>query len=224
MSFISFIFSGLGWIGIAAAFAVAIALWVFGKVMPAWLGPLMVALLAAAFIGNNVSMKSQLQAEKLAHQGTKTKNAEVLAEVAQKAVEAHQKALEAARAVDAGQAELNTIIEGVVTDARHAKKDFELQLAASARTNERVRNELAHIRAVYARTCAEANAAAAAAGRGVAAGDCAVGVLADLLEVQQRLSGIYSSQATVARAKGLTCQRLYNAARAKLRELEEEAK
>ena len=87
-----------------------------------------------------------------------------------------------------------------------------------------MRGELAHIRAVYARTCAEANAAATAAGRSVAAGDCAVGVLADLLEVQQRLSGVYSSEATVARAKGLTCERLYNAARAKLQELQEGAK
>lgn len=212
MSFLSFIFSGLGWIGIAAAFVVAVALWVFGKVMPAWLGPLMIALMAVAFVGSNVSMHNQLQAEKSAHKDTRVKHALITADIANKTAEAERLGRLAAEAAMNKQNELQATIEGIGYAARKEKAEHELRLAAANRLTERVRGQLAEITRTYSGECAKASAAITAAGERPPA-SCAVGMLADLLGREQRRAAAYAGAADAARKAGLTCERAYDAAR-----------
>lgn len=210
------LFAGLGWTILLFAVGAAVAIWVFNKVVPAWLAPLVIALLGIAFVGNNVLKESQLQAERAAHLATKTNHAVVLQGIAEKTAEAHRLALIADQAVTRSEHEFNATIEGLNRDARLAQVDFDRRLAVAARATERVQHELTRIRGLYASACATANAAATLAGHSPAKAECAVGVLADLLGEQQRRAGIYAAEATEARARGLICERAYDAARAKL--------
>lgn len=223
-SILGTLFAGLGWIVVAVAAVAALGLWVFKKVVPAWLPPVLIAVLALAFVGNNVIKQGQLQAEQVAHLKTKTTHAQVMQGIAEKTAEAHRLALIAERAVTGQEQQFALTIQGLHHDARLAKADFDRRLAAAARTTERVQHELSRIRGLYAGACATANAAATAAGHRPAKAECAVGVLADLLGEQQRRAGIYAAEATEARAAGLICERSYDAAREALRKLQGGAK
>ena len=218
------LFAGLGWIVVAVAAVAALGLWVFKKVVPDWLPPVLIGVLAMAFIGNNVVKQEQLRAEQSAHLKTKTAHAQVLHGIAEKTAEAHRLALLAERAVTGQEQQFALTIQGLNHDARLAKADFDRRLAAAARTTERVQHELNRISRLYAGACSTANAAAALAGHSPAKAECAVGVLANLLGEQQRRAGIYAAEATEARAAGLTCERSYEAAREALRKLQGSAK
>ena len=214
------LFAGLGWIVVAVAAAAALGLWVFKKVVPVWLPPVLIAVLALAFVGINVIKQGQLKAEQNAHLKTKTAHAQVLQGIAEKTTEAHRLALIAERAVTGQEQQFALTIQGLNHDARLAKADFDRRLAAAARTTERVQHELNRISRLYAGACSTANAAAALAGHSPAKAECAVGVLANLLGEQQRRAGIYAAEATEARAAGLICERSYEAAREALRKLQ----
>ena len=206
------LFAGLGWTVLLIALAAAVAIWVFDKLVPAWLPPVVIALLGVAFVGNNVLKTEQLRTEQMAHLATKQQHAAVLQGIAAKTAEAHRQALAAERAVTANEAALRETIHQKDQEAIHAKREHDKRVAAADAVGERLRNQLTRVSQRYASACAKADAAAAAAGVRTSEA-CAVGVLADLLGKEQHRARTYAAEADEARAAGMTCERAYDAAR-----------
>lgn len=206
------LFAGLGWTVLLIALAAAVAIWVFDKLVPAWLPPVVIALLGVAFVGNNVLKTEQLRTEQMAHLATKQQHAAVLQGIAAKTAAAHRQALAAERAVTANEAALRETIHQKDQEAIHAKREHDKRVAAADAVGERLRNQLARVSQRYASACAKADAAAATAGVRTSEA-CAVGVLADLLGKEQHRARTYAAEADEARAAGLTCERAYDAAR-----------
>lgn len=211
-AWITAFFAGLGWTVLLIALAAAVAIWVFDKLVPAWLPPVVIALLGVAFVGNNVLKTEQLRTEQMAHLATKQQHAAVLQGLAAKTAAAHRQALAAERAVTANEAALRETIHQKDQEAIHAKREHDKRVAAADAVGERLRNQLARVSQRYASACAKADAAAAAAGVRTSEA-CAVGVLADLLGKEQHRARTYAAEADEARAAGMTCERAYDAAR-----------
>lgn len=211
-AWITSFFAGLGWTVLLIALAAAVAIWVFDKLVPAWLPPVVIALLGVAFVGNNVLKTEQLRTEQMAHLATKQQHAAVLQGIAAKTAEAHRQALAAERAVTANEAALRETIHQKDQEAIHAKREHDKRVAAADAVGERLRNQLARVSQRYASACAKADAAAATAGVRTSEA-CAVGVLADLLGKEQHRARTYAAEADEARAAGMTCERAYDAAR-----------
>lgn len=211
-AWITSFFAGLGWTVLLIALAAAVAIWVFDKLVPAWLPPVVIALLGVAFVGNNVLKTEQLRTEQMAHLATKQQLAVVLQGIAAKTAEAHRQALAAERAVTANEAALRETIHQKDQEAIHAKREHDKRVAAADAVGERLRNQLARVSQRYASACAKADAAAATAGVRTSEA-CAVGVLADLLGKEQHRARTYAAEADEARAAGLTCEKSYDAAR-----------
>lgn len=198
------VFSALGWLVLAIAVAVAVALSIFKALIPAWVGPLVIVLLGCAFVGSNLAHKSEIAQLKAELVTTRAEHATVLAEIATKTART-------AAAFRTAEIAAATAIEKVATDGQ-SKTDRARADAASARAaSDRLRQQLANYRGAVRSAAAGASPAAASA-----PAETALDLLSDLLARSEDRAGEIAEFADLAHAAGSTCERAYDAARAKL--------
>ena len=217
-SFFGHIFAGLGWIVLIAAIAVAVAVRVFGSLIPAWVSPLVIALLGVAFVGNNVlkneqiaDMRTQRDAAVLAHGETKTQNAEAWAKQARLDAEAERAVSVLLAATQARQGELNAEI------AKSHRKTAEAQsVAATASARERatrgqLRDEIVR-RAAAERESRGHQSELADSVAGSPSAETAALVCAHMLGRIDERAGELAAFADATRVAGHACEREYDAA------------
>ena len=210
-SMLASLFAGLGWTVVGIALAAALALWVFGKALPAWIGPLFIALLAAAFVGNNVLKTEQLRAEQSAHQTTKTENAEKWAKQARLDADAAEAVNKALLEGKARQGELHGELAKAHTETVTAQTAATAAAARERATRGQLRNEILR-RAEAERESRRHQSELAAA---VASGpptEAAVQVCADMLGRVDERAGELAAFADASRVAGQACEREHDAA------------
>lgn len=81
-SFFGSLFAGLGWGVLAIAVAAALAIWVFGRVLPSWVAPLVIAVLCFAFIGSNAAKDAQIVATERKAEAAEAREQKLIGDIA----------------------------------------------------------------------------------------------------------------------------------------------
>ena len=204
LSIIGSLFAGLGWGVLGLSAIAALLLFVFGKVLPDWIAPVLIVLLGAAFVGSNAAKTSEIAQLKIDWANER-------AILADGKATAERKAREAETALSNKERDLNTTIATNALEKAREQQDHQNRIAAANAVNRSLLSQLSAITAAYHRDAADSDSDPSS--NQPPAGE-AVKLLADLLGRCEERSVERASFADAAYAAGVACQQDYEAARA----------
>ena len=205
------LFAGLGWIVVGAAVIAAILVHVFGKVLPSWVPAAVIAALGLAFVGNNVLKTEQIAAAVLAHEKTKTENAEKWAAQARLDAEAERAVSALLAANQARQGALNRELSTAHAATSAAQSIAAVAAARLDATRGQLRNEIVR-RSTAERESGRYQSELAAAVAGSPPTETAALVCAHMLGRIDDRAGELAAFADASRVAGQACEREYDAA------------